>query len=530
MNIGTCSTIALSGLKAHLVTVQAFVSQGLPYFTMVGLPDSTVSQARERVRSACKSTYFHWPQTRVTVNLTPASLPKHGSSFDVSIAVSIFAATHSINPNLLNDAVFLGELSLDGSILPVVGMLPLMQFATQCQISRAYVPASQLAEAQLVPGIKVIPVSHINELLRVLNAPPSLINEHFSVHYPASSTTPIEQFAAPMQEPSSSNADFNDVIGQTDAKWQLEIAAAGGHHVMLVGPPGVGKSMLAQRVPSILPPLNDTQATEVACIRSAQGLPIAIPLSHTPPFASVQHNATLSALAGGANGNRIVAGAMTLAHRGVLFLDEAPEFKHTVLQSLRIPLETGSITLSRMKANVVLPAQFMLILAQNPCPCGNLWNSTKICECQPIELRRYNNRISQPIKDRIDIKINVPSLKTLDKPHCHNDSYSPFLGDHMTFDSKHMRDTVLQARKQACRRFQSCPWSTNAQAPGTWLMENTPERLISHTNHLLESEEISIRGAHKILRISWTIADIFGRTQPTDDDLECATRLYLPDI
>lgn len=535
MNIGTAYTVAVNGFSTHIVTVQGFVSSGLPYFSLVGMPDSVVGQARERVKSACKSTKFHWPQTRVTVNLSPASLPKHGAGFDLAIAVSILASSRVVNPCVLEKSVFAGELALDGSVLPIPYALDVAQCAKDNGFTTVYVPSANAQEAQLVDDITVQEVHHINQLLTLLGAPPSLVNSYnrkSALHVFADKTTSshVSEESLPeyvVYEANSSSLDFGDIAGQEDAKFGLLVAAAGGHHCLMTGPAGTGKSMLAQRLASIIPKLNKAESIEVARIRSARRIYTEKLLNPIVPFVSIHHSATVNALTGGMDGGYPTPGAMSLAHRGILFLDEAPQFSRQALQALRTPLDSGLVTISRVKAHISYPAQFMLVLAQNPCPCGNLWSSTKNCDCTPVEKRRYTQKISQPLSDRIDIKLKVLHDSFAPLNSHSSDSYSPLFGGHMNWDSSHMRELVRLARERSKKRYAGLAWHTNAQASGQWLMQNTPPLLVSELNILVRDEELSMRSAHKILRLSWSLADLFGRAAPEKDDLRLAEDLYL---
>lgn len=538
MNIGQALTASVSGLTANTITVQAFITPGLPTFTMVGTKDTVLLQARERVRAACKTTGLSWPKTRITVNLSPASLPKYGASYDLAIAACLCSAMRCVNPFALDDTLVLGELALDGSVLPVTSVLPIVSHALATGIQRIILPEANVPEARILSddSLSVLGVKHIQDLLRILGASSNTIGLPVSSS-PSVTTQPAqnetEQRYSSLTDSSyqfldAASRDFTDVIGHEDAKWALEIAAAGGHHVLMQGPPGVGKTMLASRLPSILPDLTHEEAIEAACIRSSLGLPVTSPLDVTAPFLNVHHNVTLASFTGGIQGATIKPGAMTLAHHGILFLDEAPEFERNVMQALRTPLETGFVTVTRLRGAVSYPAQFQLILAQNPCPCGQLWSTHGECTCTAQELRRYRQRISGPIRDRIDIKLDVPPVHSLATPAASSDMYSPLLGTHAHWDSDHMRETVRLARERSAYRYQNLPWSTNAHADASWLMRQTPQSLLTAVNALLKREEITVRGAHKILRIAWSISDLLGKGHPDADDLSAAQALYLP--
>ena len=350
MRIGSALSIGLLGLKAFTIQVQAFISPGLPYFSIIGLPDTSLSEARERVKSACTACGFTWPDTRVTVNLSPASLPKRGSLHDLAIAAAVLEAAHAIDPDATVNTLALGELNLDGTVLPVNGVLPILMHAQAQGIRRAFVPCANVDEAKLVDGVDVIGVRHLGEFMELCGGTATWsMNDQVL----AEGTGASQDATAPQ----SPTLDMNQVIGQEETKWALEVAAAGGHHVLMIGPPGAGKTMLASRLPGILPQLSDSEQLEVAQIRSLCGTLGAYGITPVPPFEAPHHTASVASLAGGGSGIAM-PGAITRSHGGVLFLDEAPEFSPRALQSLREPLETGLVSLSRARGTTLYPARF----------------------------------------------------------------------------------------------------------------------------------------------------------------------------
>jgi magnesium chelatase family protein len=478
---------------------------GLPTFTLVGLPDAALGEARDRVRAALISAGLEFPGGRVTANLSPAYLPKTGTSFDLGLAVAILVATGQVAPERAERLVCLGELSLDGRVRPVRGVLPAVAAAVASGHSAIVAPAAGAAEARLVKGADVIGVETIDELAHRLGA---------NIPEP-----PAARRAAPTARRQAGHrprcGDLSDVLGQATARYALELAAAGGHHLMLQGPPGNGKTMLASRLPGILPPLSESEAIEVTALHSVAGvLDAEAGLIGRPPFQDPHHTATPAAMVGGGSGLPR-PGAISLAHRGVLFLDESPEFSPRVLQTLRQPLERGEVVIHRAKAAARFPARFHLIMAANPCPCGQAYGRGENCVCTVAARRRYLGRISGPLLDRIDLWVDVEPVATL--------PWGASAGE----GSAAIAERVAAARAAQRRRFEGTGWRLNSEASGTWLRERVgPGRLQrSGLNRALELGLLSLRGVDRVLRVAWTIADLAGRDSPNAEEIDAAMTL-----
>lgn len=508
MGLGRTMGMALVGLEGHVVEVESHLAPSVPGFTIVGLPDASLSEARDRVRAAVGSCGLAWPSRRITVNLSPASLPKTGSGFDLAIAVATLAGADVIDAELPARAVHLGELGLDGRIHPVRGVLPAVAAAVRAGVPRVMVPAANAAEAGLVAGAQVLGVGHLAEVVRAYGGEVDLPGGLPAPHVPVG--------GAPGEARAGAVPDLADVLGQSEARLALEVAAAGGHHLFLVGPPGAGKTMLAARLPGVLPALEDAEAVEVTSIHSLAGTFDGLgDLIRRPPFEDPHHTATPAAVVGGGSGVPR-PGAASRAHRGVLFLDEAPEFSPRVLETLRQPLEHGEVVLHRARGAARYPARFQLVLAANPCPCGRAVGKGLTCTCSPLARRRYLARLSGPLLDRIDLQVEVrpPSRGSL----------TP-VGEEGTSAAVAARVAAARARQRA--RLAGTPWRLNAEVPGTWLRERSGlvAGATAELDRALDRGALSLRGVDRVLRVAWTLADLDGRRAPATDDVGLALAL-----
>ena len=498
MKLGLAHSVGLVGMEATVVDVETVVGGGLPRTVIVGLPDAALHEARDRCRAALTQAGFTWPDQLVTINLSPASLPKAGTHYDLAIAGAVLAAAQAVPVERLADCVLLGELGLNARVRPVRGVLPAVLAAAQAGFARAVVPAAQVAEACLVEGIDVIGVGSLAEFAAwardgKVPAVPPCVDEPIREH----------------------RLDLADVAGQLEARWAVEVAAAGRHHLFLTGPPGVGKTLLAERLPGILPELTISEALEVAAIRSVSGLALGARLSRHAPFSSPHHSASVAAMVGG--GARIAQpGAISLAHRGVPFLDEAPEFSPRALDALRTPLESGRVELARSLALTRYPARFQLVLAANPCPCGRAGEATGQCECTPMAVRRYAARLSGPILDRIDI---VQPLRPMTK------SYLRAAGP-TGEPSVAVARRVAEARHRQLTRLSPLGFRTNAEVPGAVLRTTLPRpEGIDVLEATMARGLLSLRGLDKVVRLAWTIADLSGAERPRVDHIRAAIAL-----
>lgn len=500
MSYAKVRSVGLVGVRGHLVEVEADIANGLPVMVLSGLPDTALNEARDRVRAAIVNAGQRWPNRRITVNLLPAALPKQGSGFDLAIACAVLAGAGEFPLAALDGAAIIGELGLDGSVRPVRGVLPMVLAAARAGVRRVVVPVANAAEAALIPGLTVRATDSLRRLVGFVRGNEPLLDPPG----PSASEVP----AGP---------DLADVVGQPVGRWALEVAAAGNHHVAMVGPPGAGKTMLAQRLPSILPELDDEAALEVTALHSIAGvLPPGAPLRRRPPLQAPHHTASMPSLVGGGSG-LARPGALSLAHRGVLFLDEAPEFSARALDALRQPLEEGVINIRRAAGETTFPARVQLVLAANPCRCAKPAGEV-ICVCTPLARHRYLGRLSGPLLDRIDVQIRLEALTT-----------SALLDTHgLSEPSAVVADRVAKARAAAVARWAGPGWRTNAEVPGSALRSHRwrlPRAALGPVRKLLDDGELSARGYDRVLRLAWTIADLAGRTRPVEGDVSAATEL-----
>ncbi len=491
---------SLSGVHGHVVEVEADVAAGLPGVLLSGLPDASLHEARDRVRAAIVNAGEAWPSRRITVNLLPASLPKHGAGFDLAVAAAVLCANGTVPAGALGGVVLLGELGLDGRVRPVRGVLPAVLGAVRAGLRRVVVPYANAREAALVPGVDVRAVDTLSRLTSFARGEAGLLAP------PEAGTLPPP-----------GGADLVDVAGQERGRRALEVAAAGGHHLALFGPPGAGKTMLAERLPSVLPVLDDDAALEVTAVHSIAGaLPAESPLIRRPPFQAPHHSASAAALVGGGSGFPR-PGALSLAHRGVLFLDEAPEFASGVLDALRQPIESGVVRLQRALAAAEYPARVQLVLAANPCPCASP-SGDQACGCTSIARRRYLGRISGPLLDRVDVQVALPPV-TAAQLLVETAAAEP---------SATVAARVATARRAAAERWAGHGWRVNADVPGTalrglpWRLPRSATRLL--TRHV-ELGALSARGYDRVLRIAWSLADLAGRDRPDAGDVGEAIEL-----
>ncbi|MCD6528631.1 YifB family Mg chelatase-like AAA ATPase [bacterium] len=479
---------AVIGLEGIPVEVEIDLRKGLYNFSIVGLPDKAIEESRERVCSAIKNCGFVPPylsERKVIINLAPADLKKEGPSYDLPIAISFLLTSGQVISNQkLEDKIFIGELSLEGKVRKVKGILPIALMAKEKGFNTIFVPEENALEAGLVDGIKVIPIKHLKQLVYYLSGKidiPSRKSD-YSIFY----------------REDKNFIDMAYIKGQENAKRGLEIAAAGSHNVLMIGPPGAGKTLLAKSVPSILPSLDKNQILEVSKIYSVSGLLSKNrPLIISPPFRSPHHTSSAVSLIGG--GTYPKPGEITLSHRGVLFLDEFPEFNRQVLEALRQPLEDGYVTVSRVSGSVTFPAKFMLIAAMNPCPCGNLNNPFKRCTCTQAEIKRYKRKISSPILDRIDIYIEVPPVK-----------YESLCSEKVAEPSKDIKERVKYAREVQKRRFKNENILTNSEMDIRQIRKyckitNKAQEILKDA---VNTMHLSARGFYKVIKVAQTIADL----------------------
>lgn len=493
MALGRAFSVAVSGVDGQVVEIEADIGRGLPGIHLVGLPDTALNESRDRVKAAVSNSGATWPDTRVVLALSPATLPKVGSVYDLALSLAVLDAAKQIPRRSSESAVFLGELALDGRLRGVRGVLPAVMAVERAGWQRVVVPSSALAEASLVEGIEVLGASSLTEVVAWLRG-----------------ETVLDRGVPSVPSDDAVYPDMSEVVGQEEARWALEVAAAGAHHIMLTGPPGIGKTMLAQRLPGILPPLTDAESLEVTAIHSVAGtLTGDRPLITAPPFIAPHHSTTVSALVGGGTG-MAKPGAVSRAHRGVLFLDECAEMGAKTLEALRTPLEDGEIRIARRDGVARYPARFQLILAANPCPCAPARSAD--CVCAPTVRRKYLGKLSGPLMDRVDLRIAMQAVAT------------GALVDDVGESTDAVRSRVTGARDAAAERWREFGWTTNAEVPGPALRQKfrLSNAALRPLERALRTGSLTARGADRALRVSWTLSDLAGSDAPGLEEVGAA--------
>ncbi len=518
MAFATARSLALKGADGHVIDVQVDVSPGLVNTTIVGRVDKSLSEARDRVRMAINNDCGRWPATkRVTILLAPADLPKGGTHYDLAIAIAVIAADkkhEELTADLLEGWAFIGELSVSGALRPVPGVLPMVIAAAAHGITRVFVPEPQAVEAALVPGMTVFGVRSLAQVSAVLRGVE--VPEADPVVGPSAS--PLATWRG---DDRLADLDLRDLDGLHDVRYAVEVAAAGGHPLMLIGPRGTGKTSIAERIPTVLPDLTTEQALEVTALHSVAGLlPEGGGLLRRPPWFAPHHSASAASVLGGGTG-RVRPGQVSLAHHGVLFLDEFPHFRTDVIEAMRQPLESGEVTIARGEESATYPARSLVVLAANPCPCGNFHGlSGGACECTEVQRAHYRRKLTGPILDRVDIWMEV-------RPQGRRaGSWAP-----AAESSADVRARVTEARQRQARRYHDCAWQLNASCPGPVLAERWP--LDPDAQHLIDQElsdgKLTRRGLTRVQRLAWTVADCAGAARPGEREAEIALALRSDD-
>lgn len=503
MTLGRARAVAVTGIEGTVVDVEAHVAPGLPAFTVSGLPDTACAQSPDRVRAAVANCDLGMPKQRLTVNLSPASIPKQGSGFDLAIAVATLVAARELPADQADAVVHIGELGLDGSVRPVHGVLPAVLAAVAAGVGTVLVPEDNAIEAALVDDVTVVPVRHLSQVVRRYRT--------------LARRRPWEDPPVPQRPPSADGEppDLADVAGQPEARTAVEIAAAGGHHLSMIGPPGAGKTMIAERLPGLLPPLDRASALEVTAVHSVLGVLGDRVLVDRPPFVAPHHGTSMAAVIGGGSG-RVRPGAVSRATNGVLFLDEAPQFRSDVLDALRQPLESGRVRIARADRVVDYPACFQLVLAANPCRCGLAFGKGRGCTCSPAEQRSYRARLSGPLMDRVDLQLGLRPV-----------SHAALRGDPGECSAV-VAARVMEARGRQLARWVGTSWRLNSQVPGPVLRGGAWRLPVAETRRLDQAVErgtLTLRGYDRVLRVAWTICDLRGGERPSSDDLLLALGL-----
>ena len=512
MPVAKTFAVSLLGLAGTIIEIEAEISSNLPAFVLVGLPDASLSEARDRVRAAAQNSGLALPGRRVTVNLSPASVPKRGASFDLAIAVAILASSGKLKAESAAAFIHLGELGLDGSLRGVPGVLPSVLAAKAAGWTKVIVPMENLDEAGLVEGVAVFGASDLAQVAKFHGA--DLIAGDLA-RFAGRKTSPSQELEAEL--------DLSEVVGQDAAVEALTLAAAGGHHMLMVGPPGVGKTMLAERLPTILPPMTFEESLETSALRSIVGTGGARAISELEskrPFEAPHHTASLTSLIGG-GASLPRPGLVSLANHGVLFLDEAPEFQRPILEALRQPLESGDVVISRTAGLARFPARFQLLMAANPCPCGKATGNGRSCVCQSAARLAYFAKLSGPLLDRIDVRLRLQPTNPAQV------ALARLGATQIGRSSVEIRARVIEARDRAKRRLAGTPWSINSQVPGSFLRKTllTDSQATTMLDKAVQRGDLSMRGYDRCLRMAWSNADLSGRDKVTTDDVAKAVVL-----